>query len=145
MSRASVNKVVLVGNLGADPELRFTQGGGQVANVSLATSESWTDKNGETKERAEWHRLVMWRRLAEIANQYLKKGSKIYAEGKLQTRSWQDQKGQRHYMTEVVVNNLEMHLSAGNEPVGIDMAYGKGSELAAVAAGSPEPEDGLPF
>ncbi len=150
MSRGSVNKVVLVGNLGADPELRFTQSGVQVANVSLATSENWVDKSGESQERAEWHRLVMWRRLAEIANQYLKKGSKIYVEGKLQTRSWQDQKGQRHYTTEIVVNNLEMLDSAGNEPADIDMAYGRGraEEVAAVPsvpAGPQEPEDGLPF
>ena len=147
MSRGSINKVILVGNLGADPELRFTQSGIAVANMSLATSEGWVDKEGEAKEKAEWHRLVMWRRLAEIANQYLKKGSKIYVEGKLQTRSWQDQKGQRHYITEVVVNNLEMLDSAGNEPADIDMAYGKGQEqeAVAVAAGAEEPADGLPF
>jgi single-strand DNA-binding protein len=108
MSKGSVNKVILIGNLGSDPEVRFTPSGVQVANFSLATSESWTDKAGERQERAEWHRIVLWRRLAEVAGQYLKKGSKIYIEGKLQTRSWEDQNGQKRYTTEVVANSLEM-------------------------------------
>ena len=91
MAKGTVNKVILVGNLGSDPEIKTTPQGTQVANFSLATSESWTDKNtGEKQEKAEWHRLVLWRRLAEIAGQYLKKGAKIYVEGKLQTRSWDD-------------------------------------------------------
>ena len=85
---SSLNKVLLIGNLGSDPETRFTPSGAQVANFSLATSESWNDKDGQRQERTEWHRIVLWRRLAEIAGQYLKKGSKVYIEGKLQTRSW---------------------------------------------------------
>jgi single-strand DNA-binding protein len=88
MAKGTVNKVILVGNLGDDPEVKTTPSGVQVANFSLATSESWTNKDGERQERAEWHRLVLWRKLAEIAGQYLNKGNKIYIEGKLQTRSW---------------------------------------------------------
>jgi single-strand DNA-binding protein len=103
-----VNKVILIGNLGGDPEVRFTPDGTAVANFSLATSESWKDRSGERQERTEWHRLVLWRQLAEIAKNYLRKGSKIYVEGKLQTRSWDDQSGQKRYTTEVVVNEMEM-------------------------------------
>ena len=109
MAKGTVNKVILIGNLGSDPEVKTTPQGAQVANFSLATSESWTDKaSGEKKEKAEWHRLVLWRRLAEIAGQYLKKGAKIYIEGKLETRSWEDKEGQKRYTTEVVVDQLEM-------------------------------------
>lgn len=124
MSRGSINKVILIGNLGADPEVRFTPGGAQVANFNMATSESWNDKSGERKERAEWHRIVLWRRLAEIAGQYLKKGSRVYIEGKLQTRTWEDQKGQKRYITEVVGNTLELLDSAGG-PAELDMEYGR--------------------
>ena len=109
-----VNKVILIGNLGSDPEVRYTPDGTPVANFSLATSESWNDRNtGERQERTEWHRLVLWRKLAEIASQYLKKGSRIYIEGKLQTRSWDDQSGQKRYTTEVVVNDMQMLDSRG--------------------------------
>ena len=109
-----VNKVILIGNLGSDPEVRYTPDGVPVANFNLATSESWNDRNtGERQERTEWHRLVLWRKLAEIASQYLKKGSKIYVEGKLQTRSWDDQSGQKRYTTEVVVFDMQMLDSRG--------------------------------
>ena len=150
MSKGSINKVMLIGNLGSDPELRFTPSGVQVANFSLATSESWTDKSGERQERAEWHRIVLWRRLAEVAGQYLKKGSKIYIEGKLQTRSWEDQNGQKRYTTEVVANSMEM-LDGGQAAaadVDVDMSYNNSREAAPagapVAAGAPG-DDGLPF
>ena len=114
MSRGGVNKVILIGNLGADPEVRYTPDGAPVANFNLATSESWNDRtSGEKQERTEWHRLVVWRKLAEIAGQYLKKGSRIYVEGKLQTRSWEDQSGQKRYTTEVVVNDMQMLDSRG--------------------------------
>jgi len=104
-----VNKVILIGNLGADPEVKYTSSGVPVVNLSVATSESWTDKNTEDRvERTEWHRLVLWRKLAEIAGQYLKKGSKIYVEGKLQTRSWDVEEGQKRYTTEVVVTDKQM-------------------------------------
>ena len=124
MSRNSVNRVTLLGNLGADPDVRFTTAGTQVATVNLATSENWTDKNGERRERTEWHRLVLWRRLAEIAGEYLRRGSKVYVEGKLQTRSWEDVKGQRHYMTEVVVSDLQL-LDAPGGPAELDLEYAR--------------------
>ena len=108
-----INKVILIGNLGSDPELKYTPDGVPVANFSLATNESWNDKDGQRQERTEWHRLVLWRRQAEVAQQYLKKGAKIYVEGKLQTRSWDDQSGQKRYMTEVVVFDMQMLDSRG--------------------------------
>ncbi|NRB70679.1 MAG: single-stranded DNA-binding protein, partial [Xanthomonadales bacterium] len=104
-----INKVILVGNLGADPETRYTAGGSAVTNVSLATSESWRDKNtGETQERTEWHRVVFFNRLAEIAGEYLRKGRQVYIEGQIRTRKWQDQSGQDRYTTEVVANEMQM-------------------------------------
>ena len=147
MSRGSVNKGVLIGNLGADPEVRFTPSGVQVVSATLATSEGWNDKNGERQERTEWHRLVLWRKLAEIADQYLKKGSKIYVEGKLQTRSWDDQKGHKRYVTEVVVNNLEMLEGAGGPPATEVPDTGEKVESAGVMIGAGEPGlgDALPF
>ena len=104
-----VNKVILIGNLGKDPEVRYSPNGGAVANVTIATSESWKDKNtGEQVDKTEWHRVVFFRRLAEIVGEYLKKGSKVYIEGKLQTRKWQDKDGNDRYTTEVVANEMQM-------------------------------------
>lgn len=104
-----VNKVILVGNLGQDPEVRYTANGAAVANISVATSEQWTDKqSGQKQERTEWHRVVLFGRLGEIAGEYLKKGSQVYLEGKLQTRKWQDQNGQDRYSTEIVANEMQM-------------------------------------
>lgn len=104
---ASVNKVILLGNLGADPEIRFTPGGQAVANFRMATSDSWTDKNtGQRQERTEWHRVVVWGKLAELCGEYLKKGRQCYVEGRLQTREWQDKEGQKRYTTEVVANQV---------------------------------------
>merc|ERR1712093_61714 len=108
MATKGVNKVILVGNLGNDPEVRYMPNGNAVANLSLATSESWKDQQGQVQERTEWHRLTMYRRLAEIAGEYLKKGSQIYVEGKLQTRKWQDQQGQDRYTTEIIVDQMQM-------------------------------------
>jgi len=109
-----VNKVILIGNLGADPEIKYMPSGEAVANLRVATSESWKDKNtGEQVERTEWHRVIMFRRLAEIAGEYLKKGSKIYIEGRLQTRKWQGQDGQDRYTTEIVANEMQMLDSRG--------------------------------
>lgn len=110
MSKGTVNKVILVGNLGKDPEVRYTPSGLPVANLSLATSESWKDKQtGNLQERTEWHRIVLYQRLAEIAAEYLKKGAKIFVEGKLQTRKWQDKtSGQDRYSTEIVADTLQM-------------------------------------
>jgi len=105
----SVNKVILVGYLGKDPESRFMPNGDAVANVSLATSKSWKDKNGAKQERTEWHHLIFFRQLAEIAGKYLRKGSLIYVEGEIQTRKWQDKEtGQDRYMTEILVNEMKM-------------------------------------
>lgn len=104
MASKGVNKVILVGNLGQDPEIRYMPGGGAVANISIATSESWNDKTtGEQKEKTEWHRVVIFGKLAEIAGEYLKKGSQVYIEGALQTRKWTDQSGVDKYTTEIVV------------------------------------------
>jgi single-strand DNA-binding protein len=105
MASRGVNKVILVGNLGQDPEVRYMPNGGAVANITLATSESWRDKaTGEQKEKTEWHRVVLFGKLAEIANEYLRKGSQVYIEGALQTRKWTDQAGVEKYTTEIVVN-----------------------------------------
>jgi single-strand DNA-binding protein len=114
MASRGVNKVILVGNLGADPETRFLPSGGSVTNVRLATSESWKDKQtGQPQERTEWHRVVFFNRLAEVAGEYLRKGSKIYVEGSIRTRKWQDQSGQDRYTTEIVGNEMQMLDSRG--------------------------------
>ena len=104
-----VNKAIIVGTLGQDPEVRYTANGSAVANISVATNESWRDKaTGEAQERTEWHRIVMFGKLAEIAQQYLKKGSQAYFEGRIQTRKWQDQSGNDRYSTEIVANEMQM-------------------------------------
>ncbi|MGB0892970.1 MAG: single-stranded DNA-binding protein [Parashewanella sp.] len=109
MASRGVNKVILVGNLGQDPEVRYMPNGGAVANFTIATSETWKDKqSGEQKERTEWHRIVIYQRLAEIAGEYLKKGSKVFIEGRLQTRKWQNQQGQDQYTTEIIANEMQM-------------------------------------
>ena len=109
-----INKVILIGNLGNDPETRYTQSGSAVTNLSLATSETWKDKQtGQPQERTEWHRVVFFNRLAEIAGEYLRKGSKVYIEGSLRTRKWQDQSGQDRYTTEIVANEMQMLDSRG--------------------------------
>ncbi len=113
-----VNKVILIGNLGRDPEVRYSPNGSAVANVTLATSESWKDKNsGEKQEKTEWHRVVFFGRLAEIAGEYLKKGSQVYVEGRLQTRKWQDKEGHDRYTTEIVANEMQMLGSRGGAGV----------------------------
>ncbi|WP_257265302.1 single-stranded DNA-binding protein [Endozoicomonas sp. ONNA2] len=120
-----VNKVILIGNLGNDPEVRFTPNGSAVANLSLATSESWKDRNtGQQQEKTEWHRIVIFGKLAEIAQQYLRKGSKVYIEGKLQTRKWQGQDGQDRYTTEIVVDQLQMLDGRQESAMGAPMGGG---------------------
>jgi len=115
MATRGINKVILVGNLGNDPETRFMPSGGAVTNVSLATSETWKDKQtGQPQERTEWHRVVFFNRLAEIAGEYLKKGSKVYVEGSLRTRKWQDQSGADRYTTEIVAAEMQMLDSRGD-------------------------------
>jgi single-strand DNA-binding protein len=110
----SVNKVILVGRLGSDPEVRYTPGGAAVANFSLATNESWKDKNGQKQERTEWHRIVTWGRLAELSGQYLKKGRQVFIEGGLQTRQWDDKDGNKRYTTEIKATNMQF-LGGGAE------------------------------
>jgi single-strand DNA-binding protein len=118
-----VNKAILVGNLGNDPDMRYTAGGAAIANISIATAESWKDKNtGEQQERTEWHRVVFFGRLAEIVGEYLRKGSQIYVEGRLQTRKWQDKEGQDRYTTEIVANEMQMLGGKGGGSTSYDSA-----------------------
>lgn len=151
-----VNKVTLIGNLGADPEVRYTANGSAVANIRLATAESWRDKeSGEQQERTEWHRVVFFSRLAEIVGEYLKKGSQVYIEGRLQTRKWQDRDGNDRYTTEIVANEMQMLGGRGGGAGGGDSdSDGAGSSQsrppAAAAGGSTEPpmddfDDDIPF
>lgn len=151
-----VNKVTLIGNLGADPEVRYTANGSAVANIRLATAESWRDKeSGEQQERTEWHRVVFFSRLAEIVGEYLKKGSQVYIEGRLQTRKWQDRDGNDRYTTEIVANEMQMLGARGGAPGGGDnhdsgSSHGRPPAAAAGGAGSSEPpmddfDDDIPF
>ena len=149
-----INKVILIGNLGADPETRYMPSGGAVTNIRLATTESWKDRNtGETQERTEWHRVVFFNRLGEIAGEYLKKGSKVYVEGSLRTRKWQDQGGQDRYSTEIVANEMQMLDSrgtGGSSDFNSGYSRGSASRTAAPApAASAPPEndfdDDIPF
>jgi single-strand DNA-binding protein len=130
-----VNKVILVGNLGRDPEVRYTPNGAAVANITIATSEGWKDKaTGEMQERTEWHRVVFYQRLAEIAGEYLKKGSKVYIEGRLRTTKWQDKtSGQDRYTTEIIADNMQMLDSKGGQGGG-DSSYERPSSQQQPAA-----------
>ena len=143
MASRGVNKVILIGNLGQDPEVRYMPNGNAVTNISVATSESWKDKNtGADQERTEWHRVVMFRRLAEIAGEYLRKGSKVYIEGKLQTRKWQDQQGQDRYTTEIVADNMQMLDSRGGGSTGFAPQQPSRQAPAGGQAPSQAPADG---
>ena len=140
---ASLNKVMLIGNLGKDPDFKVTAGGQQVASFSVATSEKWTDKSGAKKDRTDWHNIVLWGRLAEIANQYLKKGSSVYIEGRLQTRSWDDKDGNKRYTTEVVGNSMQM---LGKREASVDAAEGAAPMPDETEAPQPtKVQDDLPF
>jgi len=144
-----INKAILIGNLGADPDVRHTAGGSAVTNLSLATSESWRDKqSGEMNEKTEWHRVVMFSRLAEIAGEYLRKGSKVYVEGRLQTRKWQDRDGNDRYTTEIVANEMQMlDGRGGSEPLEDSGRpnYGNNSAPAPAPSGGGNIEDDIPF
>jgi single-strand DNA-binding protein len=145
-----VNKVILVGNLGKDPEVRYMPNGNAVANLTLATTESWKDKQtGDQQEKTEWHRIVMFRRLAEIAGEYLKKGSQVYIEGKLQTRKWQDNSGNDRYTTEIVANEMQMlggRGGGGSAGFAGDSAPASAAQApAAATAGSGDFDDDIPF
>ena len=163
-----INKVILVGNLGNDPETRFMPNGNPVTNISIATSESWKDKqSGQQQERTEWHRIVFFNRLAEIAGEYLKKGSKVYIEGALRTRQW-DKEGQKHYSTEIIANEMQMldgrndggmgggfnqnnqppNAGGGNSEFGSGGGQGNGSQGGSQDFLAPPPEafdDDIPF
>jgi single-strand DNA-binding protein len=132
-----INKVILIGNLGRDPETRYTQGGQAVTNLRIATTDTWRDKtSGERQERTEWHSVVCFARLAEIAGEYLRKGSKVYIEGRLQTRKWQDQQGQDRYTTEIVANELQMLDSKGG---GAEGAFESAGRSAGATRGGQAP------
>ena len=126
---ASVNKVILVGNLGKDPEIRYMPNGEAVANFSIATTDSWKDKQGQKQEKTEWHNIVMYRRLAEIAGEYLKKGRPVYVEGRLQTRKWQTKEGQDRYTTEIVADQMQMLGSGGKESGGASYDGGGSDDM----------------
>ena len=139
-----INKVILVGNLGRDPETRYLPSGGAVTNVSLATSRSWKDRDsGEQKEKTEWHRVVFFHRLGEIAGEYLKRGSKVYVEGELRTREW-EKEGQKHFTTEVVANEMQMLDSKGGNS---DYENNNNSSVAAPSSlsSSDMVDDDIPF
>ena len=123
---ASVNKVILVGNLGRDPEVRFMPNGEAVCNFSIATTDSWKDKAGAKQERTEWHNIVMYRKLAEIAGEYLKKGRPVYVEGRLQTRKWQTKEGQDRYTTEIIADQMQM--LGGKDSAGSNASYDGGMD-----------------
>jgi single-strand DNA-binding protein len=135
-----VNKVILVGNLGRDPEVRYMPSGNAVANVTLATTESWKDKQtGEKQERTEWHNVVFYSRLAEIAGEYLKKGSQVYVEGSLRTRKWQDKSGNDRYTTEIIANDMQMLGGRGGSA-----GYGAADAAAPMAGSSAAPAGSAP-
>lgn len=154
---AGVNKVILIGNLGKDPELRYTPGGQATASFSLATTERWNDKNGQKRERTEWHNIVAWGKLAELVNQYLKKGRSAYVEGRINYRSWDDRDGNKKYRTEIVANQIQFlggggtpsagSPGAGAEatPVANDGASKNDSEAEAQRPEGPVVEENLPF
>ena len=141
---ASVNKVILVGNLGRDPETRYTTSGEAVTNVSVATTDTWKDKSGEKQERTEWHRVAFFGKLAEIAGEYLKKGSQVYVEGRLQTRKWQDKEGQERYTTEIVADRMQMLGSRAGAASGQDAAPERErSTSGAKTVGAAPPKKGV--
>ena len=138
----SVNKVILIGRLGKDPETRYMTNGEAVTNATLATSENWKDKSGEKQEKTEWHNLVFYRRLAEIAGEYLKKGSQIYVEGKLQTRNWQTKEGQDRYTTEIVVNEMTMLGGKSSGGVSFEVVENERSEGSSSRPSKPASSSG---
>ncbi len=162
----SLNKATLIGNLGKDPEVRAIPSGAKVANFSIATTESYTGKDGQKVDKTEWHNIVMWRGLAEVAEKYLKKGSQVYVEGRLQTRSWDDQNGQKRYTTEIIADNMVMlgrPTGGGGAPRDNDESFsrseqpamnqsrssggnsGGGGGYSAPSSLPPQAEDDLPF
>ena len=157
---SGVNKVILVGNLGADPDLRHTPGGATVCELRLATNESWTDKSGQRQDRTEWHRIVVWGKLAELCKKFLSKGRQAYVEGRLRTRSWDDKEGNKRYITEIVANDVQFlggregggggrGGSDGPPPAEPDYGYGGGGGGGGYGGGNDfgggGPDDDIPF
>ncbi len=147
---SGVNKVILIGRLGADPEVRYTSNGGAVANFNMATNESWTDKSGQKQEKTEWHKIVVWGKIAEICGQYLSKGRQAYVEGRLQTREWQDKEGNKRYTTEVVAQTVQFLGGQGERSAATstDFAQTPATEFEPSAAGMEAKglgEDEVPF
>lgn len=150
MAKGSVNKVILIGNLGSDPELRYMPNGNPVATLSIATSATWKDRNsGEQQTRTEWHRVVLFNKLGEIAGQYLKKGSKVFIEGELRTRKWQDKSGQDRYTTEIVGNEMQMLDSRGGagdfNQSSPQQSHAAPAQQQAAAPSAAEFDDDIPF
>ena len=142
--RGTVNKVILIGRLGADPQLKYTPSGRAFVNFSLATNASWKDQDGTQQERTEWHRIVAWGKLAEVVGEWLKKGSNVFIEGRLQTRSYEDTNGVKRYITEIVASDLEM-LGRKGETAGDTGESEESTAPSAEEIPSPEGEDDLPF
>lgn len=143
---ASINKVILIGNLGKDPEVRYTPDNSAITNITLATTYTWKDKqSGEKKEETEWHRVAFFGRLAEIAGEYLKKGSPVYVEGRLRTRKWQDKEGKDRYMTEIVADTMKMLGSRSGMGGGESAERGERSAPAAATGGAPAAKSGARF
>ncbi len=143
---SGVNKVILIGRLGKDPEIRYFKDGTAVANFSIATSEEWKDKeSGEKKEKTEWHRIVAFRRLGEICGEYLSKGRQVYISGRLQTRDWEDKDGNRRWTTEIVANEMQMLGSRDSGADNRDTDQYQPPGMAGPASGGNEPEDDIPF
>lgn len=143
----SLNRVQLIGNLGKDPEVRAIPSGTKVANFSIATTETYTGKDGQKSEKTEWHNIVLWRGLADIAEKYLRKGSQVYIEGKLQTRSWDDQNGQKKYITEIIADNLVMlgKAAGDREESKPNQGYQNPNPTYGASSKPPDPETDLPF
>ncbi len=140
---SGVNKVILVGRLGADPEIRYTQQGVGVTNFNIATSENWVDKSGEKQERTEWHRIVVWGKMAETCSQYLAKGRQVFVEGRLQTRQWEDKDGQKRYTTEVVAQTVQFLDRGDRQGIATsDFPGGPGPELNAPSVSA---DEDIPF
>lgn len=135
----SVNKVILIGRLGNNPEIRYTPSGAAVANFNIATSENWNDKSGQKQERTEWHRIVVWGKLAELCNQYLTKGRQVFIEGRLQTRQWDDKDGNKRYTTEIVANTVQFLGSNANQGASAGN-YDQASAGGGMPASGPAPE-----
>lgn len=145
---AGINKVILIGNLGKDPEVRHTPQGMAVGNFPLATSESWNDKSGQKQERTEWHRIVVWGKLAELCQRYLTKGRKAYVEGKLQTRAWDDKEGNKRYTTEIVANTVQFLDSSSSEKSSFSQEsdpFGAPPDMSAGGFGGAASTDDIPF